>query len=164
MDNGEPTRIQKSLKEFRKEFADPNKVALIIMRSGESNKYQVISDHIKLALEFHGITGIRAEDKHYDEDPYWNTMTYMHGCGLGVAVFESIEGNDVPPNVALEAGYMLGLGKGVCLLEDIESHNPERGFAGQRYESFDANSACTTIREAISKWLLDVGLSQGGVE
>ena len=41
-------------------------------------------------------------DKEYHEDLLPNILIYLHGCGMGVAVFERIEAEDFDPNVSLE--------------------------------------------------------------
>ena len=68
------------------------------------SEHHAIADAIKAALLPHGIVGLRADDKWYHQSLFPNVMTYMYGCGFGVAVFECIETEDFNPNVALEVG------------------------------------------------------------
>ena len=73
---------------------------------------------MRTALGRHGIVGLRADDKEYNPSLFDNVQTYLHGCGLGVAIFERIEEDAFNPNVALEVGYMMAMDKPVCLLKD----------------------------------------------
>ena len=41
-------------------------------------------------------------NKEYHEDLFPNVLIYVHGCGMGMAVFERIEAEDFDPNVSLE--------------------------------------------------------------
>jgi hypothetical protein len=53
---------------------------------------------------------VRADGKEYNPDLFWNVLTYVYGCGFGIAVFERIEAekfNLSPSSVAL---YVLQYG------------------------------------------------------
>ena len=89
------------------------------MRSGPP--HDNVARAIKSELEKHEIIGLRTDDRQYHEDLFPNIQTYMHGCGLGVAVFEQVEQKVFDPNVALEVGYMLALNKRICLLKEKNS-------------------------------------------
>jgi len=104
-----PIEIKESLKKFKKDFPDSNKVAFIMMQYGKSEAYKKILQAIKETLDLNNITGVIAEDKEYHEDIYYNVLTYIYGCSFGIALFERIEKETFNPNVSLEVGYMLAL-------------------------------------------------------
>lgn len=104
-----PVEIQESLARFRSDHPDEAKVAFIMMRFGQTGLHEKVIKGIKSALEPHGITGLRADDKQYHDDLFDNILTYIYGCGLGIAVFERIETDEFNPNVSLEVGYMMVL-------------------------------------------------------
>ena len=82
-------------------------------------------------------------------------MTYIYGCGFGVAVFERIEAEEFNPNVSLEVGYMLALKKPVCLLKDKTLKTLHTDLVGKLYKEFDPQNPGKTIPDRISQWLLD---------
>ncbi len=104
-----PIEIQESLTRFKEDYPDTNKVAFIMMKFSKTKAHDEIVDAIRSVLKSHGIVGVRADDKQYHDDLFYNIMTYMHGCGFGIAVFERIEAEEFNPNVSLEVGYMLAL-------------------------------------------------------
>jgi len=132
-----PTAIQESLAHFKDDYPDPNKVAFIMMRFGETKAHDEIVKAIRSALDSHGIDGIRADDKQYHDDLFSNVMTYLYGCGFGITVFERIEADDFNPNVSLEVGYMLALNKPVCLLKDKTIKILQTDLVGKLYKEFD---------------------------
>ena len=77
-----------------------------------------ITEAVKEGLREEAIKGVRADDKRYHDDLFYNILTYMHGCGLGMAIYDRIDAETYNPNVALEVGYMFALRKPVCLLKD----------------------------------------------
>lgn len=83
---------------------------------------------------------IRADDKQYhdDDDLFSNILTYIHGCGFGIAVFERIEIDELNPNVALEVGYMVALGKSICFLKDNTLRTLHADLVGKLYRVFDS--------------------------
>jgi hypothetical protein len=114
----EPVEIQQSLERLRGDHPDPTKAAFIMMRFGSAKAHGAIVEAITNALGVHGIAALRADSKEYHSDTWWNIVTYMHGCGFGIAVFERLEQEEFNPNVSLEVGYTMALGKEVCLLKD----------------------------------------------
>ena len=103
----------------------------------------------------YGITALRADDKEYHSDLYANVLTYIYGCGFGIAVFERIEEDDFNPNVSLEVGYILALGKPVCLLKDQNLKALQTDLVGKLYRTFDAFEPVDTICPALTKWMQD---------
>jgi hypothetical protein len=155
-----PPAIQNSLREFKKDHPDPAKVAFILMQFGRTEAHRKITEAIKDALAVHGIIGVRADDKEYHEDLFPNVQTYLHGCGLGVAVFERIEAEKFNPNVSLEVGYMFAMDKRVCLLKDRTLPTLQADLVGKLYREFEPQDPSGTIPPALTAWLTDRGLSK----
>ncbi len=150
-----PIEIQESLTLFKDDYPNPNKVAFIMMRYGETKAHDEIVKAIRSALASHGIDGIRADDKQYHDDLFSNVMTYLYGCGFGITVFERIEADDFNPNVSLEVGYMLALNKPVCLLKDKTIKKLQTDLVGKLYREFDPQDPIGTIPNNINQWLFD---------
>ena len=129
-----------------------------MMQFGETSAHTEITEAIKDALRPHGIAGLRADDKQYHDDLFPNVMTYIYGCGFGVAVFEHLEAKEFNPNVALEVGYMFGLRKPVCLLKDKVLSTLPTDLIGRLYKEFDSQDPIGTIPKAVSEWLSDKGI------
>jgi nucleoside 2-deoxyribosyltransferase len=131
-----------------------------MMRFGEGRRHQAIADAIRISLAAHDIAALRADDKAYAEYLMANVRTYMHGCGLGIAVFERIESETHNPNVALEVGYMLALGKPVCLLKDKTLKQLPTDMVGSLYSEFDLDTVTPSIQSALDRWLRQRGLAK----
>ncbi len=153
-----PTEIIDSLKQFQKEHPDPSKVAFVMMRFGSTDAHTSIVDGIQQALRPFGITAVRADGKHYHDDLWPNVLTYIYGCGFGIAVFERLEVDEFNPNVSLEVGYLYGLGKSVCLLKDKTLKTLHTDLVGKLYRPFDPQDPKKTIPAELSKWLKDKGM------
>jgi nucleoside 2-deoxyribosyltransferase len=155
-----PLHIRDSLRLFKEDHPDPATVAFILMQFRDTKPHQAIVQAVKDGLAEHGIMGVRADDKEYHEDLFPNIVTYMHGCGFGVAVFEGIEEENFNPNVSLEVGYMYALGKKLCLLKDRTLTALHSDLTGKLYREFDPYDPDGTIPSQLSGWLNDRGLSQ----
>ena len=129
-----------------------------MMQFGETRAHNEITSAIKEALAARGIEGVRADDKRYNDDLLPNILTYMHGCGLGVAVFERLEADETNPNVALEVGYLFAMRKPVCLLKDRTLRTLQADLVGRLYDLFDPQNPAETIPPAVKKWLSDKDL------
>jgi hypothetical protein len=150
-----PPEITESLEQFKNDYPEPSKVAFILMRFGNTTAHLNIVEGIKNALEPYGITAIRADEKDYHEDLFHNVLTYIYGCGFGIAVFERIESEDFNPNVTFEVGYMLALGKKVCLLKDKTLKSLHTDLIGRLYKVFDVHDPIGTIPNQLSRWVTD---------
>jgi hypothetical protein len=157
-----PPELTQSIKRFRQDYPDPSRVAFIMMRFGDTPAHQAISETVRAALRGLGIAGLRADDKHYHDDLRLNVLTYIYGCGIGVAVFERIEDEDFNANVAFELGCMDTLGKSVCLLKDRTLKTQQAVLAGRLHHPFDPHAPGQTIPQVLKKWLRDRGLAPGG--
>jgi len=85
-----PLEIQDSLKNFKKDHPDTNKVAFIMMQFGKTESHTNILIAIRKALAENKLSGVRADDKYYHDDNFYNILTYLYGCDFGIAVFETI--------------------------------------------------------------------------
>jgi thiol-disulfide isomerase/thioredoxin len=155
-ENSVPIEIQESLARFKKDYPDSSKVAFIMMQFGKSQSHANILSEIRLALNYAKYEGVRADDRIYHDDKYYNILTYLHGCGFGIAVFEFIEEKSFNPNVSLELGYLLALNKNVCLLKETSLQTLPSDLVGKLYKEFDANSESDVYFE-LCDWLQNKG-------
>jgi hypothetical protein len=154
-----PVEITESLKQFLNDHPDPSKVAFVMMRFGTTPAHNNIVESIRSTLQPLGITALRADEKQYHPDLWYNILTYLVGCGFGIAVFERIEQEEFNPNVALEVGYLYGVGKPVCLLKDKTLKILHADIIGRLYCQFDPLDPRGTIPPPLRKWLSDTGLA-----
>jgi hypothetical protein len=150
-----PVEIQESLVRFRSDYPDPTKVAFVMMKFGKTKAHKAIFKVIETCLKKQGITALRADSKEYHEDLFSNIITYTHGAGFGVAVFDRIQSEEFNPNVALEVGYMLALRKQVCLLKDMTVKSLHADVIGKLYKEFDPQDPAASIPDSLNKWLDD---------
>jgi|LGVF01.1.fsa_nt_gb hypothetical protein len=154
-----PIEIQESLALFKRDYSDTNKVAFIMMQFGKTKAHDEIVNAIGSVLDSHGIRSVKADDKQYHDDLFYNVMTYLYGCGFGIAVFERIEAEDFNPNVSFEVGYMFASRKPVCLLKDRTLKTLHTDLVGKLYKVFDPQEPGKTIPNEISQWLSDKGIA-----
>jgi len=150
-----PTELAESLKQFRKDHPEPSKCAFIMMRFGTTKAHSEIAQSIRDSLGAHGIKALRADDKDYHDDLFWNILTYIYGCNFGVAVFERIEQEEFNPNISLEVGYMMALRKPVLLLKDRTLKNLNTDLIGKLYKVFDPQDISKSIAPQLQRWLKD---------
>ena len=155
-----PPSISNSLRRFHARYPNPAKLGFIMMRFGRTPAHQRIVDGIRSALQPIGCTALRADDQQYSDDLLSNILTYIYGCGFGIAVFERIEQEDFNPNVSFEVGWMLGLQKQVCLLKDRTLKTLHTDLVGKLYRTFDPQDPVATIKVELERWVADV-LSNG---
>ena len=155
MNSEPPVEIKDSLTSFKLDYPDHTKVAFIMMQFGETKAHDEIVKAIKSVLADRGLIGVIANDKQYNNDLFPNVMTYLYGCGFGIAVFERIEDEEFNPNVSLEVGYMFALRKPVCLLKDETLKTLHTDLIGKLYKDFDPQDPVKTIPSEISEWLSD---------
>jgi hypothetical protein len=155
-----PTEIADSLEKFKAEYPDPNRTGFIMMRFAKTRSHLAITKSIKATLKSTGLCAVRSDDRSFHDDLFLNVLTYIYGCGFGIAVFERIEKEDFNPNVSLEVGYMLGLGKKVCLMKDQTLSTLHSDLIGKLYNTFDPLDASKTINESLGRWLKDQDLTQ----
>lgn len=156
----EPPEISESLKEFRTKYPDPASVAFLMMQFEKTPAHDRIVAAIRRAFLARGITALRADDFQFHDDLFPNVKTYMHGCSMGVAVFETITTKEFNPNVSLEVGYMLALGKPICLLKDQNLQSLHADLTGKLYRNFDSRNPDGTIPDQVNQWLTSRGLAR----
>ncbi len=150
-----PIEITESLQRFKRDHPDPAKTAFLMMQFGATTLHAEMVKAIRETGQKHGIAVLRADDKEYHGDLYLNVLTYMHGSGFGIALFERLVREDFNPNVSLEIGYMLALRKLVCLLKDNTLRALQTDLVGQQYRSFDPQNAAKSIPEVLERWMSD---------
>lgn len=154
-----PVEIQDSLERFLMDHPEPSKAAFLIMRFRETRLHLEIYEAIAKCLEGNGIRALRADIKHYHDELYYNILTYMHGCGFGVAVFERIEEELFNPNISLEVGYLLAMQKPICILKDRTLKTLHTDLMGKLYKVFDPLNASASLDAALTEWLRDKALA-----
>jgi hypothetical protein len=151
------SNVSDSVRKFQLEYPDPRKVAFIIMPFKTTNAHKKIFSIIDGTLNECNIRALRADSKMYHDELWLNIVTYMSGCGFGIAVLERLISNEVNPNVSLEIGYMFGLHKPVCLLKDENINKLQSDLVGKLYHDFDTQNPDETIPPLLKKWLSDKG-------
>jgi hypothetical protein len=154
-----PVEIQGSLKRFRADYPDPDKVAFIMMQFGQTRAHAEITEAVRDCLADYGIVGVRADGKRYHDNLFYNVLTYLHGCGMGIAIYEGIDTQANNPNVALEVGYLFAMRKPVCHLKDQTLSTLPSDLVGQLYDPFDTYDPAKTIPPVLSRWISDKGLA-----
>ena len=149
-----PTEIVESLAKFKADHPNTGLLGFVMMRFSDTPAHREIISSARNAAGVK-ISLLRADDKEYHSDLYYNILTYIYGCSFGVAVFERIEQDDFNPNVSFEVGYMLALKKPVLLLKDKNLKVLHTDLVGKLYRPFDAQSISATLPSQITKWLGD---------
>ena len=88
-----PPTIHDSLKRFHIAHRNADSTCFIMMRFGRTQSHSKIEKTIKATLSKHGITGLLARDREFNDDLFPNILTYIHGCAFGIAVFETSQPN-----------------------------------------------------------------------
>ena len=153
-----PSEIAHSLARFRTDHPDPSKVGFLIMRFEDTDAHSAIQDAIKTTLREHDLTAVRADEKRYHDDLFYNVQTYLYGCSFGIAIFERITTEDFNPNVSLEVGYLLAMRIPVLLLKDQNLKAMQTDLVGKIYDPFDFQKPAETIPPKVEKWLRDKGI------
>ncbi|NJL70960.1 MAG: hypothetical protein HC888_04745 [Candidatus Competibacteraceae bacterium] len=153
-----PAEIRESIERLQKDTSQFSKKAFIIMGFGSTTAHRQVVEAIRAKLQEFRIQGLRADDKQYHDDLYYNILTYMHGCDFGISVFERVESDDFNPNVSLEVGFMLGLKKEVCFLKDKTLRKLQTDLVGKLYREFDTLNVEATVSRELDKWLRDKNL------
>jgi hypothetical protein len=150
--------LSDSLTFFRQDHPVANDTCFIMMRFDETEARGRITSAVKRSLADWGLVGLRADDRQYHDELFSNVVTYLHGCGTGIAVYEVSEAMTFNPNISLEVGYMLALGKPVLLLKDKNLSVLHADLIGRLYKEFDPANPNDTIPIAVERWLRDKGI------
>jgi hypothetical protein len=149
-----PSEVLESLRKFHRDYSDPKRVGFIMMKFSNTEAHNQVVTAVREVFKRNGITLLRADDFQYHSDLFLNILTYMCGCGFGIAIFERIESDDFNPNVSLEVGYMMGLGKPICYLKDKTLRALPTDIIGKLYVNFDPYNPSKGLEDEIKKWLL----------
>ncbi|HEX9973116.1 MAG TPA: hypothetical protein VGD14_13680 [bacterium] len=147
--------INSSLDAIFKDYPKNEKLAFIVMQFGITPAHARIVEAIKSVLRRNDIVALRADDKEYHNDLYYNVLTYIYRCNFSICIFDRIESDQFNPNVALEVGYLLSLGKPICLLKDKTLKALPTDLVGKLYKEFDPQSPESDIEKELTKWLND---------
>lgn len=121
------------------------------MRFSEHRAYPEIEKAVKRTFLEQGVVLVRADDKEYAPALLTNIKCYMHGCELGVAIFERIQKQEFNPNVSFELGFMMALPKPVFILKDQTLDTLQTDMVGRLYASFDPHDPGARLREDVTK-------------
>jgi hypothetical protein len=147
-----------SLTLFTQDHPGTDDTCFIMMRFDDTDAHRQITAAVKKSLAQWDIVGLRADDRQYHDELYSNIVTYMHGCGMGIAVYEHIEATTFNPNVSLEVGYMLALRKPVLHLKAKNLGVLHGDLIGKLYQEYDPADPENTIPPAIERWLRVKGI------
>jgi len=150
-----PASIRSAVLRLLQDHPDYDRNCFLIMSFASSRIHASIYKAIKVSLGGLRFELLRADDRAYVDDLFLNVQTYMHGCAIGIAVFERVHPDVFNPNVSFEVGYMYGLRKQVCLLKDRTLPRLPSDVAGRLYEEFDVQDPTRTIGDRIERWLRD---------
>ncbi|MCD7963046.1 MAG: hypothetical protein LUF90_05755 [Rikenellaceae bacterium] len=151
-----PTEVAHIVDKIRKDH-EGKKIAFMIMRFGSLPIYNKTVDILRACLAKRGIVLLRADDREYTDDLYYNIIAHLHACDFAIALFENYEGVSVNANVSFEVGYMYGIRKDVCLLKDRSLPRLHTDIIGKIYKEYDSYQIDETLPSAFNKWLDNKG-------
>lgn len=137
-------------------YPERNVFLMIRFRSGDA--HESLTRTISVTLAKYGLNLVRADIRDYRETLWENVTFCMDACDYGIAVFETIEGEPVSPNVSLELGYMLAKERPCLLLKDKRVSLLPVDLAGHLCQEFDAAAIPETVPPFILRWLRDLGI------
>jgi hypothetical protein len=143
---------------FLADHPDPSNNVFLIMRFRDTDQHRRIHAAIRDQLNIYGLHVLRADDKDYTQELWTNICLYMLGSNFGIAVFEEIEERESNPNIALELGFMLASNKRCLILKEQHMPKMPSDIIGRLYKPFDVYQIEDSIRQAVSKWIIDLGL------
>jgi hypothetical protein len=158
---GLPLEIYTSLKKFKIEYPDPAKAAFIMMDFAGTDKHKEIEKTLKETMMSLGVIALLAIPNEYHKSVLYNVLTYIYGCGYGIAVFDNIHGHKTGkqgyfnPNVAFELGYMSGLHKPICILKDHNLEHLPTDILGEIYTPFETDTISKirkTLKVGLEAW------------
>ena len=153
-----PHEIHGALSHFHQDNESARATAFVMMRFSRTTAHSNIFRAIQESATSLGCRALRADDRFYHDDLYYNVLTHIYGCDFGIAVFERLETDEFNPNVALEIGYMLALHKPVCILKDRTLKALQTDLVGKLYVGFDPQHPAKSIPKQVTKWIKDKAL------
>lgn len=110
--------LEPSLREFLRDHPHYDTNVFVMMRFEQHQILAAAYSAVHDVLLKRGMDAVRADSRDYTGELWSNIQTYMHGCKLGIAIFENLGGsNEINPNVSLELGYMVALRKRTLILK-----------------------------------------------
>src|SRR2546428_8285806 len=94
---------------FDKAYHSSNGGVFIMMRYHETETMRTLKAAISRVLQRYQYDAVLANEYDFTGQIASNIEVCMHGCNLGIAIFEDIDEPDSDPNVTYELGYILGL-------------------------------------------------------
>lgn len=149
-----PTIIEKEVRQLRQEY-EGKKIAFLIMQFGKGKLYDELLSILQKSLGKYDIVVLRADNKEYHDNLYYNILTYIYASDFGIAVFERIQDDYFNPNVAFEVGFMLGINKQVCHLKEKSLKHLHTDIIGKLYREFDIQDIENTLVPNLDKWIND---------
>ena len=142
------------------DHSNPASSVFLMMRFRDEEPYRVIERAISSTLGEYSLEPRRADWQQHDELLWSNVCKYMEGCGMGVAVFDQLLGDEVSPNVCLELGYMLAHHRPCLLLKERSMAPLQADLAGHLYKEFDAGALEQSVAAAVRAWLQEQGIAK----
>lgn len=140
--------------------ATANRNVFVMTRFRESAEHLAISSAIVSTLEDYGLVAARADRDIKDDELWSNVHQCMDSAHYGVAVFDTIGGEALSPNVSLELGYMLAQRKRCLLLRETGVPLLPADLAGHLCRPFDARHAAESVPNAVRAWLGELDLAK----
>jgi protein-tyrosine-phosphatase len=139
---------------------DPKHGIFLMIRFRNSDVHAAITAAVEESLADYDIDLIRA-DWHQFQDELWaNVRNCMDRADYGIAVFETIGGETLSPNVSLELGYMLAQGKKCLLMKEKGAQLLPVDLAGHLCRQFDASDLIGSIQRELRGWMEDLGVAK----
>ena len=148
-----PDEIKHSLLDYNERFRNKERTAFVVMRFESSQPHRDIYEAIKKTLLKHDIFAFRADEYEFNTGLLENILTCIHGCDMGIAVYDRVSCDEFNPNVSFEVGYMTALQKPLCILKDKNLKALQTDLMGKLYNEFDIYNTSNSIDNALSKWI-----------
>jgi protein-tyrosine-phosphatase len=139
---------------------DPKHGVFLMIRFRKSDDYAAITAAIEGSLADYDLDLIRADWHQFHDELWSNVRDCMERANYGVAVFETMGGEPLSPNVSLELGYMMAQGKKCLLLCEESAQLLPVDLAGHLCRKFDARDIIGSVQREVSTWLEDIGVAK----
>lgn len=151
VNNKIPVEITESLEMFYEKYRNVQ-TAFIMMSFENSETHNKIAKEIKETLKSFAIVGLKADDEEFHENLYDNIRTYMHGCDIGISVFESISNPSINANISFETGYVKALFKPVCIMKDKSIPSLQSDLLGSLFTIINTHDI-SSIDRGLKLWI-----------
>lgn len=127
---------------------------VFVMMPFVGNKLRLIYSCIDKTLREHGLIPLRADQRSFSANLWWNVLTYMIGSSYGIVVYEPQDKVPFNPNVSIEGGFMTALDRPILFLVNKELKKLPVDWSGQLFKVYDPTNIESSIEAAISDWIL----------